>query len=102
MNNLKKIKIVADDKIPFLKVVLEPFANLEYYPGKEITKEKVIDADALIVRTRTKCNADLLDNSSVKIITTATIGFDHIDIEYCNQYNIKCPWLQFYICDAIH
>jgi erythronate-4-phosphate dehydrogenase len=86
MNN--RIKIVADDKIPFLKGVLEPFAQISYLPPKEITKETVKDADALLVRTRTKCNAELLENSKVKFIATATIGYDHIDSEYCDSKNI--------------
>ena len=43
-----KIKIIADDKIPFLKGVLEPFVDIEYYPGLDITKDKCIDADALL------------------------------------------------------
>ena len=85
----KNIKIVADDKIPFLKGVLEPFAQVEYFPGSKISRDKILDADALIVRTRTKCNKDLLDGTNVKLITTATIGIDHIDIEYCEQSNIK-------------
>jgi len=85
----KRIKIIADDKIPFLKGVLEPFAEIEYYPGKEITKDKVINADALIIRTRTKCNADLLEGTNIKFIATATIGIDHIDTNYCDKNNIK-------------
>jgi erythronate-4-phosphate dehydrogenase len=47
-----------------------------------------MDADALIVRTRTKCNADLLEGSKVKFIATATIGYDHIDISYCHEKGI--------------
>lgn len=97
MNN--KIKIVADDKIPFLKGVLEPFCNIEYYPGKEITKEKIKDTDVLIVRTRTKCNAELLEGSNIKLITTATIGYDHIDTAYCEQNNIK--WLNAPGCNSV-
>ncbi len=96
--NSEKIKIVADDKIPFLKGVLEPFINIEYYPGKEITKDKIIDANALIVRTRTKCNANLLENTKVKLITTATIGFDHIDLKYCEEKNIK--WINAPGCNS--
>jgi erythronate-4-phosphate dehydrogenase len=94
----RKIKIIADDKIPFLKGVLEPYANIEYYPGKDITKEKIIDADALIVRTRTKCNKDLLSGTKIKIVTTATIGTDHIDINYCEKNNIK--WLNAPGCNS--
>jgi len=68
---------------------LEPFAEVMYFPGKEITMEKVKDADVLIIRTRTKCNADLLEGSLVKFIATATIGFDHIDIQYCKLKGIE-------------
>ena len=94
----KKIKIIADDKIPFLKGVFEPFANVEYYPGNEITREKILDADALIIRTRTKCNADLLEGTNIKFIATATIGIDHIDTEYCNRNNIK--WVNAPGCNS--
>ena len=82
------MKIIADNNIPFLKGVLEPFAEVEYHPGMGITAEKVTDADALIIRTRTKCDAALLMGSKVKLIATATIGFDHIDKAYCYANNI--------------
>ena len=95
---IKKIKIIADDKIPFLRGVLEPYAIVEYYPGREINKKRVLDADALIVRTRTKCNSELLDGTSIKLITTATIGTDHIDINYCQQNRIK--WLNAPGCNS--
>lgn len=83
------MKIVADDKIPFLKGVLEPFAEIEYLPGREITNEKVRDADALLIRTRTKCDKQLLHSTKVRFIGTATIGFDHIDTRYCDSNNIR-------------
>ncbi len=86
---MNKIKIIADINIPYLKGVLEPYADIEYYPGNLITNSKVKDADALIVRTRTKCNSDLLDGSEVRFICSATIGFDHIDTDYCEKHNIK-------------
>ncbi|MDD3666987.1 MAG: erythronate-4-phosphate dehydrogenase, partial [Bacteroidales bacterium] len=73
------MKIVADDKIPFLRGVLEPYAEVVYLPGAKITPADVVDADALIVRTRTRCDAELLGASKVKLVATATIGFDHID-----------------------
>ena len=82
------MKVIIDNKIPLLQGVLEPFIDVEYYPGKEISKEKVRDADALIIRTRTKCNADLLEGTSIKFIATATIGYDHIDTEYCKSRGI--------------
>ncbi|MCL4551497.1 MAG: 4-phosphoerythronate dehydrogenase PdxB [Bacteroidetes bacterium] len=92
------MKIVADNKIPFLKGVLEPFAEIEYLAPGEITKATVKDADALLVRTRTKCDASLLDGSNVKFIATATIGFDHIDAKYCDVHNIK--WISAPGCNS--
>lgn len=83
------LKIIADDKIPFLPGVFETCADIQYLAGKATTPEIVKDADALITRTRTKCNASLLDESNVKFIATATIGYDHIDTDYCNSHKIK-------------
>ena len=82
------MKIVCDNKIPFLRGVLEPFAQVVYLPGKETTPEVVRDADALITRTRTKCNEALLKGSQVQVIATATIGFDHIDTAWCDRNGI--------------
>jgi erythronate-4-phosphate dehydrogenase len=93
------MKIVADNKIPFLKGVLEPYAEVAYYPGTEINAKLVNDADALLVRTRTKCNANLLENSKVKFIATATIGFDHIDTAYCESKDIR--WTNAPGCNSV-
>ena len=82
------MKIIADDKIPFLRGALEPYAEVVYLPGKETTSEVVRDADALITRTRTICNESLLAGSKVKVIATATIGFDHIDTAWCEAHGI--------------
>lgn len=82
------MKIVADSAIPFLEGVFEPFAEVVYKDGLEITHDDIVDADCLITRTRTKCNAELLGGTSVKMIATATIGMDHIDMEYCHSNGI--------------
>ena len=82
------MKIIADEAIPYLKGIFENDCEVEYYPGSEITPQRVKDADALIVRTRTKCNAQLLEGSKVKVIASATIGTDHIDRAWCQSHNI--------------
>ncbi|MDO4950323.1 MAG: 4-phosphoerythronate dehydrogenase PdxB [Bacteroidales bacterium] len=82
------MKIVCDNKIPFLKGALEPYAEVAYLPGKDTTAEVVRDADAIITRTRTICNEALLKGSKVKVIATATIGFDHIDTAWCEANGI--------------
>ena len=84
----KRLKIVADKAIPFLEGVFDPYADMTYLPGDKIGPEDVRDADVLMVRTRTKCNADLLEGSTVKFIATATIGTDHIDFPYCDSKGI--------------
>jgi len=92
------MKIVIDDKIPYIHGALEPYAEVVYLPGSKTTAEVVKDADAIITRTRTKCNKSLLAGSSVKIIATATIGYDHIDTEYCDKAGIK--WVNAPGCNA--
>jgi erythronate-4-phosphate dehydrogenase len=83
------MKFIIDDKIPYIKGALEPFGEVIYLPGPKTTPEIVKDADAIITRTRTICNEKLLAGSSVKFIATATIGFDHIDTDYCDKAGIK-------------
>ena len=83
------MKFIADDKIPYLKGILDPYAEVIYKPGGKIGREDVEDADGLIIRTRTKCNRALLEGSAVKFIATATIGYDHIDRDYCRENNIQ-------------
>lgn len=82
-------KIVIDAAVPYIKGVFEPyFKQVEYVPGAAIDAEMARDADALVIRTRTKCNAALLEGSAVKVIATATIGLDHIDTEWCKAHGI--------------
>lgn len=83
------LTIVADSAIPFLEGVLEPYARVIRKPGRVISREDVREADALIVRTRTRCDENLLDGSSVRLVATATIGFDHIDRAYCQKQGIE-------------
>lgn len=83
------MKIVIDEKIPFIRGVFERWANVVYSPGRQIDARMVKDADALIVRTRTICNSELLEGSSVRIVASATIGFDHIDTEWLEGHGIK-------------
>lgn len=82
------MKIVCDSHIPFIKGVLEPYAQVVYLSGQDICNEDVRDADALVVRTRTRCDAQLLEGSKVKFIATATIGYDHIDTSWCQSNGI--------------
>jgi len=91
--------IIIDDKIPYIKGIIEQFSTKEpitvtYLSGAKIDANAVREANALIIRTRTHCDASLLAGSSVRFIATATIGFDHIDTQYCKEQGIfwtNCP-----------
>lgn len=89
------MKVIVDNKIPYIREALAELADeVVYLPGKAFTPDIVRDADALITRTRTLCNRDLLTGSKVQFIGTATIGFDHIDTAYCKEARItwsNCP-----------
>ena len=77
---------------------MEPYVDIVYLPGAKITAEDAKDADAIFTRTRTKCNESLLKGSSVKLIATATIGYDHIDTDYCNATGIR--WVNAPGCNS--
>lgn len=85
----RKLRIVADEAIPFLEGVLDPWCDLRRLPGAAIAAADVRQADALVVRTRTRCGEALLGRSSVRLVVTATIGFDHIDRAWCAARGIE-------------
>ncbi len=80
--------LVVDRDIPFLEGVTDPWFEVRALPGKAIGPADVRDAAALLVRTRTRCDAALLDGSAIRLVATATIGTDHIDLDYCASHGI--------------
>ena len=97
--------VIIDKGIPFLKGVFPSEINAIYLSPEEITSESVRNADALFIRTRTQINKGLLEGSKVCFVATATIGFDHIDQEYCRQAGIhwvSCPGCNAQaVCDYV-
>lgn len=89
------MKVVVDDKIPYIEGKIERLVDeVVYLPGAKITAEDVRDADILLVRTRTHCCRELLEGSKVRLVVTATIGFDHLDTQYLDEAGIEwhnCP-----------
>lgn len=82
------MKIVIDNAIPFIKGVMEPYADVLYREGGALCREDIKDADALIIRTRTRCDRDLLHDTAVKIIATTSSGYENINLEYCHENGI--------------
>lgn len=86
------IRIVADEHIPYLRDALKPLAqqcDLIFIQGDSITPQLMRDTDILLTRTRTRCDASLLEDSRCSLIATATIGCDHIDLDYCRSKSIE-------------
>lgn len=86
--NTKPLKIVADENIPAAEQLFSGFGEVIRIPGRHMSAADVVDADLLLVRSITKVNKKLLENSSVKFVGTATIGTDHIDQDYLQQQGI--------------
>ena len=81
--------VVMDRAIPFLEAALTPYCEVRALHGAAIAPSDVRDADALVVRTRTRCDRTLLEGSNVQVVITATIGFDHIDRPWCEGQGIR-------------
>lgn len=92
------MNIVVDKHIPYIEGLLETFATVEYLSGREFTPDKVKNADVLVVRTVTQVNKELLQGSKIKLVCSATIGFDHIDTAYCQSQGIR--WCNAPGCNA--
>ena len=83
------MKIVIDKYIPCLEAVLRKAGHeVIALEPEAITAAAVANANALFVRTRTRINKELLHDSTVTFVATATIGTDHIDFDYCRQQGI--------------
>ena len=92
------MKIVADQNIPLLQNFFADLGEVVSLPGREITREDLMDCDILIVRSVTKVNAGLLKGTPVKFVGTCTIGLDHIDCDYLDQQGIR--WANAPGCNA--
>ena len=82
------MKFVIDRHIPFIEGVLEPYGDVVYALPQDIIPAMVADADALLVRTRTRIDADLLEGGKCRFVATATIGMDHFDMDWCKARGV--------------
>ncbi|MDM8564571.1 4-phosphoerythronate dehydrogenase [Candidatus Halobeggiatoa sp. HSG11] len=80
--------ILADENIPLVQEAFSSFGKVNTVNGRNLTNADLTDVTTLLVRSVTKINAKLLANSSVSFVGTATIGFDHIDLDYLTENNI--------------
>jgi erythronate-4-phosphate dehydrogenase len=83
------VKIVADEKIPLLQDYFGASGELVLKPGRAIQAADVAEADMLVVRSVTKVNAHMLENSRVKFVGCVTAGTDHLDTDWLDANGIK-------------
>lgn len=88
MNRFSKLKIVADQQIPYLQQAFSKFADVVVYNYPEITAQNICDADVLLVRSVTRVDQQLLQGSQIKFVASATSGLDHVDLNYLQSNNI--------------
>ncbi|MCM1518977.1 MAG: 4-phosphoerythronate dehydrogenase [Pseudoflavonifractor sp.] len=106
---MSRPRIIIERNIPFIAGLLDSSCDVAYLSAGEITPGAMRDADGLITRTRTRCDAALLDGSRCRFIATATIGTDHIDPPYCREHGItvvnapgcNAPAVAQYVCATI-
>jgi len=87
------LNILVDENIALAEKVFSSFGKVTLFPGRKINNSLIKKAEILIVRSITKVNRELLEDTNIKFVGSATIGVDHLDINYLNEKNI-------YYCNA--
>lgn len=86
---MMKPKLIADDKILLVHALFGEDFEVVSIPGRSITRDDLIDAQALLIRTVTQVDSSLLEGTNIKIVASATSGFDHVDLDYLSQHQIE-------------
>ncbi|MFH1476637.1 MAG: 4-phosphoerythronate dehydrogenase [Verrucomicrobiota bacterium] len=92
------MKIICSTNIPYAEEAFRPLGDLTILTPKEITADRVRDADVLVIRSTLRANRALLEGSRVRFVGTATIGTDHLDLAYLDQAGIT--WCAAPGCNA--
>ena len=82
------LTLIADENIIYAREAFSEFGKVHLLPGRAINQQSLQHADVLIVRAVTPVNARILENTPVQFVGTATIGIDHVDLDYLQARNI--------------
>jgi len=85
---MPQMVIVADESIPCVPELFGRFGEIRRISGRDIRRADLSDAHVLLVRSVTTVNRALLEGSRVQFIGSATIGIDHVDVEYLRSAGI--------------
>jgi len=84
------MKILVDENMPYAEDLFGQFGEVLLTSGRNITPEMLVDIDLLLVRSVTQVNQQLLSQAKqLKFVGTATIGTDHLDIDYLSNNKIQ-------------
>ena len=83
------MKLVVDENMPYVAQLFAHLGEIVAVNGRKLDAATVADADILLVRSVTKVNEALLrDNHKLQLVGSATIGTDHVDLDYLAARNI--------------
>ncbi len=83
------LRLLVDENIPVAAEAFGRFGMVRWLPGHAITAAELAKTDVLLVRSVTTVNEELLANSPVRFVGTATAGTDHIDEDYLASAGIR-------------
>jgi len=92
------MKVVCAETVLLGQEAFSSLGETRVLPDRSISREDLLDADALIVRSKTTVNANLLEGTSVQFVATATAGTDHLDISWLDEHDIA--WASSPGCNA--
>ena len=84
------MRVAVDEAIPYAQAAFAEAGEIRLFSGRSVRRVDVCDVDALIVRSVTRVDASLLEGSSVRFVGTATIGMDHLDLDYLRARGVYC------------
>lgn len=82
------MQIIADENIPHVAAAFANLGNVKTLAGRNMDNSDLIDCECLLVRSVTRVNQELLRNTPVRFVASATIGTDHIDLDYLDSKQI--------------
>lgn len=92
------MRILADENIPLVESFFAEYGEIRRMPGREINRAALEQADVLLVRSVTRVDRELLQDSQVRFVGTCTIGTDHLDLDYFAEAGIA--WASAPGCNA--
>ncbi len=87
-SELRKMRWVLDEGIPITPALRHLLGEVQVLSGRDINSIAISDAEVLLVRSITRVDAKLLQNSQVRFVGSATAGTDHLDVEVLARSDI--------------